>query len=114
MYSNDQDILRHIHEETQYLLSKHYVTYDELIASPTLQRAFVRSIEVIGEATKKLSELFRDNNKEIDWKAIAGMRDKLIHDYFGVDYQIVYDVVKNEIPKLNNVIEKNNDQLSLF
>jgi len=114
LYSNDQDILRHIHEETQYLLSKHYVTYDELIASPTLQRAFVRSIEVIGEATKKLSELFRDNNKEIDWKAIAGMRDKLIHDYFGVDYQIVYDVVKNEIPKLNNVIEKNNDQLSLF
>ena len=53
-----------------------------------------------------MPEDFRNSHKEIDWKSVAGMRDRLIHKYFGVDYELVWDVVKNEIPKLKIQIKK--------
>jgi uncharacterized protein with HEPN domain len=67
---------------------------------------YVRSLEVIGEATKKMSEYFRSEYPEMPWRRMAGMRDKLIYDYFGIDYDVVWDVVKNEIPNLNWQITK--------
>ena len=70
-----------------------------------LKRALVRSLEVIGEAVKKLPLDFREKYNHVDWKAIAGMRDKLIHDYAGVDYDLVWDVVINEIPLFPLVLE---------
>ena len=73
---------------------------------PTFQRAFARSLSVIGEAVKKLSPEFREKHAEVEWKTIAGMRDRLIHEYFGVDYEIVWDVVVNEVPKFKEQIEK--------
>jgi uncharacterized protein with HEPN domain len=66
----------------------------------------VRSIEIIGEAVKKLPDEVRDNYPDFEWKSMAGMRDKLIHDYFGVDYDIVWDVVTNKIPALKEKIQK--------
>ena len=72
----------------------------------TLQRSFTRSIEIIGEATKKLSREFTDRYPQVDWKSMAAMRDKLVHDYFGIDYEIVWDVVKNKIPALKPQIEQ--------
>jgi len=71
-----------------------------------LQRAYSRSVEIIGEATKQLSKEFTDQHPETDWSLMAGMRDKLIHHYFGVDYAIVWDVVKNELPKLKTQIQE--------
>jgi uncharacterized protein with HEPN domain len=71
----------------------------------TLKRAIVRSIEIIGEATKKIPADFKEKWADISWKNMAGMRDKLIHDYMGVDYSIVWDVAKNVIPALKNQIE---------
>ena len=70
----------------------------------TLKRAFVRSIEIIGEAVKRLPDEFRSEQSAIDWRAIAGTRDKLIHDYFGIDYDIVWDIVTNEIPELRRYV----------
>lgn len=60
----------------------------------------VRSLEIIGEATKKIPADFKLRWNEIMWKNMAGMRDRLIHDYMGVNYSIVWDVAKNKIPEL--------------
>jgi uncharacterized protein with HEPN domain len=70
----------------------------------TLRRAAVRSLEIIGEAAKKVPEEFRANYPAIEWRAMSGMRDRLIHDYFGVDYELVWDVVQNHIPILQQQI----------
>ena len=64
-------------------------------------RAFSRSLEIIGEASKKIPKSFKDKYADIPWRQIAGMRDKLIHDYFGVDLEIIWDVIQNRLPELN-------------
>lgn len=95
------EYVRHIKDECAYILSVSDLTYYEFLDDETLKRAIVRSLEVIGEATKKIPEDFRLQWTTINWKNMAGMRDKLIHDYIGIDYTIVWDVVKNKIPELH-------------
>jgi uncharacterized protein with HEPN domain len=68
----------------------------------TLKRAFVRSMEIIGEASKKIPGDVKAMQPDIDWRKVSGMRDRLIHDYFGVDYAIVWDVAKNKLPELRD------------
>jgi uncharacterized protein with HEPN domain len=80
------------------------LTFEAFSSDETLQRAFVRSLEVIGEAAKKVAPGFRAEHPDIEWRAMAGMRDRLIHDYFGIDYEIVWDVVRNRIPGLQRQI----------
>lgn len=70
----------------------------------TLQRAVSRSIEIIGEASKQMPAAFRESHSEIPWKMIAGMRDRLIHGYFAVDYDIVWDVIETKLPELRPLI----------
>jgi uncharacterized protein with HEPN domain len=77
-----------------------------VLADETLQRAFVRSLEIMGEAAKHVSEPFRARHPIIPWRAMAGMRDRVIHDYLGVDYEIVWDVVKNKAPSLRVDLER--------
>ncbi len=71
-----------------------------------LCRAVVRSIEIIGEASKKIDEEFKSSHIHIEWKKMAGARDKLIHDYFGIDYDIVWDIIKNKIPDLDHFLNQ--------
>ena len=101
------EYLRHILDETEYLLNKsETLDKKEFIQDETLKRAFVRSIEVIGEAAKNVPDDIRQKYPYLEWRAMAGMRDRLIHRYFGIDYDIVWDVAINKIPQLNREIEQ--------
>jgi uncharacterized protein with HEPN domain len=71
-----------------------------------IQDAVIRNFEIIGEATKNLDQDFRLKYPHIEWKKIAGMRDKLIHDYIGVDLWAVWGVIEHVIPKLEIQIEE--------
>ncbi len=95
------EYLHHILEESQYL-AEHVKGMERtaFLLDDTAKRAFVRSIEIIGEAAKKVPPEVRDQYSEIQWRAMCGMRDKLVHDYFGVDYGIVWDVAVNKAPVL--------------
>lgn len=95
--------LRHILDEIAFLHEvDRGLTYDGLLTDPLRQRGIVRSIEIIGEATKNLSEDLKEQYPNIPWRLIAGSRDKLIHAYFEVDWRIVWNILQNEIPVLEN------------
>lgn len=101
------EYLRHILTETDYLASaSESLTRDQYQEDPTLKRAFVRSLTIIGEAAKKVPHSVRAEHPEIEWRAMAGMRDRLIHAYFGVDHDLVWDVLQNKIPALRSAIRR--------
>lgn len=68
--------------------------------------AVIRNLEIIGEAVKKLPEEFRKDYPDVEWSKIAGLRDILIHEYFGVNMEIIWDVVSNKIPELKKSVKK--------
>ena len=106
MSKNPVEYLMHILDESAYLLSvtAKGISKGEFLEDETLKRAVVRSLEIIGEATKKIPADFKLQWETIKWKNMAGMRDRLIHDYMGVDYALVWDVLKNKIPELYDQI----------
>ena len=79
-------------------------SFDDFVGDETLKRATVRSLEIIGEATKKIPADIKLKWSVVQWKFIAGMRDKLIHDYFGINYNIVWDVIQNKLPMVKETI----------
>lgn len=79
--------------------------------SVLLQDAIIRRIEIIGEAAKNLPSDFKEEHHDIPWKTIAGMRDILIHKYFGIDLELTWEVVKRDIPALKEQILEINEEL---
>ena len=69
--------------------------------------AVIRALEIIGEATKKVPSSVKTNYGQIPWKKMAGMRDKVIHEYFGVDLKRVWNTVKNDLPEVKAAVPKN-------
>jgi len=99
--------LEHIENSLRRLiLYTSNVTQEAFLNNFQLQDACIRQIEIMGEATKKISDTFKAKHPEIPWKDMAGMRDKLIHDYLDVDLKIVYQTVAVDIPNLLPKIEE--------
>ncbi len=98
-----QDILEASYRIAEYTKN---IEYDEFLEDLKTQDATIRNIEIIGEATKNLSNDFRKKYPIIPWKSLAGMRDKLIHDYFGVNFDIVWEVLKQDLPEVVKEIKK--------
>jgi uncharacterized protein with HEPN domain len=82
------------------------LTIEDFQKNEMVQDAVIRNIEVIGEASKKVSSNLKTSYYEIPWKEMAGMRDKLIHDYLGVDIQVVWNTIEIDIPFLENLLKK--------
>lgn len=104
---HDIAFLRHILAEINFLMKEtKELKFEEFMKNEVLKRASSRSMEIIGEAVKNLSPDFKKRHEEIEWKKIAGLRDKIIHRYFGVDWNIVWDVIKDRLPELKLKIER--------
>jgi uncharacterized protein with HEPN domain len=76
------------------------------MSSPIIQDAVIRNLEIIGEATKKLSSQFRQENPQVPRKQMAAMRDVLIHDYMGVDLKIIWNIIIRELPPVKNALNQ--------
>lgn len=104
---DDKAYIQHILESIKKIedYSKK-ITKNKFLIESIIQDAIIRQIEIIGEASKLISEKTKVKNPNIPWKDIAGMRDKLIHDYLGVDLEAVWQTVKKDIPVLKKEINK--------
>lgn len=105
MHPSAIEFLNHIFEEIHFCTEKTLdLTYEEFVDDEVLCRAVVRSLEIIGEASKRIPEETKLKYPLVEWKTAAGMRDRLIHNYFGVDYEVVYQTIKSDLPILKEWI----------
>lgn len=103
----DRDFLGDIQEAMEMIrLYTKGFTYQKFLYDRKTQDAVVRNFEVIGEAAKNVSKALKTKHPEVEWKNIAGLRDKLIHFYFGIDYKIVWNITKKELSKLQKQIDE--------
>jgi uncharacterized protein with HEPN domain len=106
MPKDDLIYIEHIRDSINRILEySANLQLDDFLGQTLIQDAVIRNLEIIGEATKQLSGEFKDKYPDIEWRKIAGMRDKLIHDYIGVDIWAVWAVVEKVLPEFRLKIE---------
>src|SRR5690606_16365425 len=105
MSPSNYELLEHILDEINFVLdSTSSRDYDSTVNDPILSRAIIRSLEIIGEASNKIDPDFRTANPHVEWRKITNTRHRLIHDYFGVDYEIVWNIIVEKLPELKEDI----------
>ena len=82
------------------------MTFDDFQKDIKTIHAVVRNLEVMGEAVKRLPDDFKAQNKSVEWRAVAGLRDILIHEYFGVNNAVVWDIIINELPSFRDSVKR--------
>jgi uncharacterized protein with HEPN domain len=113
----DLDCLNDIQEAIRRILTyTANLTYKEFMGDIKTQDAVVRNLEIIGEATKNLSVSTKKAHPKVPWKGLMGMRDKMIHHYFGINYEIVWTIAKEELadllPQIKKILIKENQQFN--
>jgi uncharacterized protein with HEPN domain len=98
-----KDILQNMNDAMEFIEG---ISYDQFAADKKTLNAVLRSIEVIGEATKNIPDEVRAKYPQVPWKEMAGMRDKVIHSYFGVDRETVWLVIKDSIPAIKPLMQQ--------
>jgi len=107
MARDDLLYLEDVQEAIETILGYvHRIEEDEFKQNQMLQDAVVRQLEIIGEATKHLSENIREDNPQVPWKAIAGTRDRLIHGYFAVDLDEIWLTIQRDLPELKQEVNR--------
>ena len=103
------DILIHINLAEKFIKD---MTFEEFRQDDKTILAVTRAIEIVGEATKNIPTSIREENPEVPWKNIAGMRDRVAHVYFGIDLDIIWNTTKERLPELKPVIQSILSQLN--
>jgi uncharacterized protein with HEPN domain len=93
------EFLQHIEAELRYVENKTSgLSFEQFIEDDTLTKAIVRSFEIIGEACKRIPHEIRFKYPLFDWRGFAGLRDRMIHHYWGIDYHLLWDAIQTEVP----------------
>ena len=103
--NRDQVYLRHILDAIDKIESYVSIGHQTFVSESHWQDAVIRQLEIIGEATKRLSGDLRSQHPEVPWRRVAGLRDVLIHDYLGVDIPAVWEITQRDSPQLKQQIE---------
>lgn len=102
MLHSNLELVKHIHDECGFILNyTKDLSFDAFSDNLVLRKAVERSPEIIGEACKKISSEFKADYPEVAWKEIAATRNIIIHNYAGVDYSMVWEIITNDIPELD-------------
>jgi len=105
MWASNLELVRHIFDECVFIIQyTQGKSEEEVLDDKILVKALERCIEIIGEASKKIDDEFKSLHPHIEWKKMAGTRDHLIHHYFGIDYDILWNIIENKIPELHHSI----------